>query len=96
MAKGEIHYSCDEGTCTADDLHKKCSKSTDLTMTANGTDVNLRFTRSPFVTGEKVIPITAGNHVTKKLVGTPGTFSYSIGCASCTDVHDDADLIIGL
>jgi hypothetical protein len=65
-------------------------------MIADGTNVNLKFKRSPFLSGNTVIQIPAGTFVKEKLGGTPGTFKYSIGCSSCSSVNDDADFIVGL
>jgi|KBSMisStaDraftv2_1062788.scaffolds.fasta_scaffold94253_2 hypothetical protein len=91
-----IHFFCDNGSCKSESRSKKFTKPAVVTLIADGTDVTLRFARSPFVSGDKVIQIPADTFVKEKLAGTSGTFKYSVSCSACSSGNDDAEFILGL
>ena len=99
--RAAIHFFCDNGTCKSETRKKKLSKSKPgktsvITLIADGTNVTLRFTRSPFLSGDKVIEIPANTFVKETLAGRSGTFKYAVSCSACANGNDDADFILGL
>jgi hypothetical protein len=95
-SRAAIHYFCDHGTCKSESRSKKFTKPTVVTLIADGTDVTLRFARSPFVSGDKVIKIPSGTFVKEKLAAKSGTFKYAVSCSSCSSGNDDVDFILEL
>lgn len=94
--RAAIHFFCDNGTCKSESRSKTFKKPTAVTLIADGTNVTLRFTRSPFVSGDKVIEIPADTFVKEKLAAKSGTFKYSVSCSACSSGNDDAELIVDL
>ena len=94
--RAAIHFFCDNGTCRSESRTKTFTKPTVVTLIADGTNVTLRFTRSPFVSGDKVIEIPADTFVKEKLAGKNGTFKYAVACSACSSGNDDAEFIVDL
>jgi hypothetical protein len=99
--RAAIHFFCDNGTCKSENRKKKLGKSKPgkssvVTLIADGTNVRLRFKRSPFVSGDKVIEIPANTFVKETLAGRSGSFKYVVSCDSCPSGDDDVDFIMEL
>jgi hypothetical protein len=95
VRRASVHFFCAD-TCKASDRKKKYRPGTEVSLIADGTDVTLRFENSPFVSGHKIIRISAGTFK-KEIIGTtPDTFTYALSCNNCLGQNDDADFIVEL
>jgi len=93
--KKVVVYSCDP-TCVADVKHKKIKARKPVYLLADGTDVTLQFTNSPFNPPLTTVNIPMNTFVKLTAGARAGSFPYSLTCSRCGTRQDEPSMIIEL
>ena len=94
-----IVFACNRGACVPDNSHKHTKGADIMVLIADGTDIDLQFTNSPFQSGNTNIHIPKGTAVAEFVdtsIASGTHFPYALTCTNprCSTSNNPPEMIV--